>query len=104
MGMGGGFGGAGGVMGQFGAPMGGMGIDPQQAIPRGHGRRHSVNVVNKTTGPGASISYPNPYVPDGYDDGFAPPPAFAAHSRQASRADSSWRISKSSSAYSLGNP
>jgi protein SSD1 len=75
-----------------------LGLDGQpQGIPRGHGRRHSVNVVNKT-GPGVnggSISYGNPYGgQDGFDDGFNPA-SFGGHSRQASRvADSSWRISK----------
>ncbi|KAJ7908305.1 SSD1 protein [Mycena leptocephala] len=73
-----------------------LGLDGQpQGIPRGHGRRHSVNVVNKT-GPGVnggSISYGNPYGgQDGFDDGFNPA-SFGGHSRQASRvADSSWRI------------
>jgi len=70
-----------------------LGLDGQsQGVPRGHGRRHSVNVVNKAGGhPGTgSVSYGS-YVPqDGFDDGFAP--AFNGHSRQASRADSSWRI------------
>ncbi|KAF9464500.1 hypothetical protein BDZ94DRAFT_1321140 [Collybia nuda] len=72
-----------------------LGLDGQtQGIPRGHGRRHSVNVVNKAgTQPGiGSISFPNPYLgQDGFDDGFAAP-AFGGHSRQASRVDSSWRI------------
>ncbi|KAJ7638869.1 SSD1 protein [Roridomyces roridus] len=84
-------------MGQFGN-LGtlNLGLDGQaQGIPRGHGRRHSVNVVNKG-GPGAnggSISYGNPYaIPEGFDDGFNPPPPFG-HSRQPSRvADNSWRI------------
>jgi protein SSD1 len=77
-------------MGQF--SMNNAGLDGQgQNFPRGHGRRHSVNVVNK---PGTgSISYGNPYVNDGYDDGFTPV-VNGGHSRQASRADSSWRISK----------
>ncbi|PPQ94041.1 hypothetical protein CVT25_009889 [Psilocybe cyanescens] len=78
-------------MGQFGN-MGGLnlGLDGQtQGIPRGHGRRHSVNVVNKT------VSQPNigsaSY--EGFDDGFAPTvPAMGGHSRQTSRVDSSWRI------------
>jgi protein SSD1 len=85
-------------MGQFGSYAAlGAGLDGQsQNIPRGHGRRHSVNVVNKVGNqPGmGSISYPNPYAAqDGFEDGFAPP-SFGGHSRQASRADSSWRISK----------
>jgi protein SSD1 len=81
-------------MGQFG--IGNVGLDGQAQVPRGHGRRHSVNVVNKPGQPGnGSISYSNPYGPqDGFDDGFAPPPGFGGHSRQVSRADSSWRISR----------
>lgn len=83
------------AMGQFGnlGSMG-LGLDGQpQGVPRGHGRRHSVNVVNKTPGQG-SVSYGNPYAgQEGFEDGFAPPPPFGGHSRQASRADSSWRIS-----------
>ncbi|KAF7355365.1 DIS3-like exonuclease 2 [Mycena sanguinolenta] len=92
---GGAFGSAQNPLGQFGN-LGtlNLGLDGQpQGIPRGHGRRHSVNVVNKT-GPGVtagSISYGNPYGGDGFDDGFNPP-SFG-HSRQPSRvADSSWRI------------
>ncbi|KAJ7283592.1 SSD1 protein [Mycena rebaudengoi] len=83
-------------MGQFGN-LGtlNLGLDGQpQGIPRGHGRRHSVNVVNKSGSLTAgSISYGNPYAgQDGFDDGFAPA-SFGGHSRQASRvADSSWRI------------
>ncbi|RDB22631.1 Virulence protein SSD1 [Hypsizygus marmoreus] len=88
------FGGLQNPMGQFGN-IGGLniGLDGQpQGIPRGHGRRHSVNVVNKAGGQSAmgSISYGSSYA-EGFDDGFAPP-SFAAHSRQVSRADSSWRI------------
>ncbi|TEB35698.1 RNB-domain-containing protein [Coprinellus micaceus] len=85
-------------MGQFSNLGLGMGLDGQpQGIPRGHGRRHSVNVVNKSNSQGntGSISFANPF-PDGtgFEDGFQPPaPAqFGGHSRQASRADSSWRI------------
>ena len=67
-----------------------LGLDGQtQGVPLGHGRRHSVNVVNKSAsqpGPGTA-SY------DGFDDGFVGP-ALGGHSRQASRADSSWRISE----------
>ncbi len=91
-------------MGQFGnfGAMNNMGLDGQtQGIPRGHGRRHSVNVVNKGGAQG-SISYNgNSFPPqDGFDDGFAPP-AFNGHSRQASRADSSWRISKCSEVFGV---
>ncbi|EIN10370.1 RNB-domain-containing protein [Punctularia strigosozonata HHB-11173 SS5] len=78
-----------GALGPLGMPM----PNDAQGVPRGHGRRHSVNVVNKTTGPGASISYNNPFAPqDGFDDGFSAPNFAGGHSRQASRADSSWRI------------
>lgn len=95
MGAGPGFGAPQQAMGQFG--LGNLGLEPQQqGIPRGHGRRHSVNVVNKPgVQPGGSISYNgNPYA-EGYEDGFGPPAAgFNGHSRQASRADSSWRISE----------
>lgn len=87
---GGAFGGA--AMGQFGAQMPGIGADAQGGMGRGHGRRHSVNVLNKS--PGASFSYSNNFAQEGFDDGFAPPPAMTAHSRQASRADSSWRMSE----------
>ncbi|KZT20354.1 RNB-domain-containing protein [Neolentinus lepideus HHB14362 ss-1] len=72
-----------------------MGLDGQsQGVPRGHGRRHSVNVVNKSnSGQSISLGYGSPFgAQDGFDDGFAPPTGFGGHSRQASRADSSWRI------------
>lgn len=92
----GGFGGPQPTMGQFGHYSGlSVSMDGQaQGMPRGHGRRHSVNVVNKPGNTGGSISYnSNPYgqQPEGFDDGFAPP-NFGGHSRQVSRADSSWRI------------
>jgi len=82
-------------MGQFGN-LGGLNLtlDGQtQGIPRGHGRRHSVNVVNK------AVSQPNPGTVgfEGFEDGFATPAAMGGHSRQVSRADNSWRISKSTS-------
>lgn len=83
-----------GLMGQLGLGNVNLGLDGQpQGLPRGHGRRHSVNVVNKSGGqPGmGSISFNG--LPDGFEDGFAPPPGFGGHSRQASRADSSWRLS-----------
>ncbi|KAF9222020.1 RNB-domain-containing protein [Gyrodon lividus] len=70
-------------MGQF-SSMGNLGIGPDSqppGLPRGHGRRHSVNVVNKS-----STSHNS----DGFEDGFTPP--FGGHSRTASRVDSSWRI------------
>ena len=85
------------AMGQFGS-LGtlGLGLDGQpQGVPRGHGRRHSVNVV-KTPGGQGSVSYGNAYAgQEGFEDGFTSPATFGGHSRQASRADSSWRISKS---------
>jgi protein SSD1 len=83
------------AMGQFGSLGGiGLGLDGQsQSVPRGHGRRHSVNVV-KTPGAQGSVSYGNPYAgQEGFEDGFTSPTSFGGHSRQASRADSSWRIS-----------
>jgi len=88
------FGGAQNPVNQFGN-IGGLNIGlDQPGVPRGHGRRHSVNVVNKAGAQSnaGSISYGNGLPSqDSFDDGFAPP-NFAAHSRQASRADSSWRI------------
>ena len=81
-------------MGQFGNVGGGMGLDGQPAnLPRGHGRRHSVNVVNKAASQG-SVSFANPFGNDNFDDGFAGPGALGGHSRQASRADSTWRLSE----------
>ncbi|KAF9057619.1 hypothetical protein BJ165DRAFT_1335477 [Panaeolus papilionaceus] len=77
-------------MGQFGnlASLN-LGLDGQpQGVPRGHGRRHSVNVVNK------SISQPGmgSVGLDSFDDGFIPPSNMGGHSRQGSRVDASWRI------------
>jgi len=85
-------------MGQFGqfGNLGtlNMGLDGQaQGIPRGHGRRHSVNVVNKASSQN-SLGMGIGNMQDGFDDGFAAPAALGGHSRQASRADSSWRISE----------
>ena len=78
-------------MGQFANINGlNLGLDGQtQGVPLGHGRRHSVNVVNKS----ASQSGTGNASYDGIDDGFVPQPS-GGHSRQASRADSSWRISE----------
>ncbi|KAF9453085.1 RNB-domain-containing protein [Macrolepiota fuliginosa MF-IS2] len=83
-------------MGQFNNLSGLPGLDGSQTLPRGHGRRHSVNVVNKN-GPNQGNSTQGAFVfpstQDGYEDGFAPPPAFnGGHSRTVSRADSTWRI------------
>jgi protein SSD1 len=73
------------LMSQLGFGNLGVGLDGQPGVPRGHGRRHSVNVVNK------SASQSNVGVgQDGFDDGFAPPAALGGHSRQVSRADSTW--------------
>lgn len=84
-----------GLMGQLGLGNVNLGLDGQpQGLPRGHGRRHSVNVVNKSVsqpGMGSLGSFNG--LAEGFDDGFAPPPGFGGHSRQASRADSSWRLS-----------
>ena len=91
MGLGAGLGGQQNPMGQFGQ-LGnlGLGLDGQPGgIPRGHGRRHSVNVLNKTNGPqglSASIHANNL---DGFDDGFVPP---AALNNGHARNDSTWRI------------
>ncbi|KAI9508940.1 SSD1 protein [Russula earlei] len=73
------------LMSQLGLRNVGVGFDGQpQGVPRGHGRRHSVNVVNK------SASQSNVANQEGYDDGFAPPAVLGGHSRQVSRADSAW--------------
>lgn len=79
------------AMGQFGQIGNlGMGMDGQsQGVPRGHGRRHSVNVLNKTSSqPGVGF--------EGFDDGFMPPPGInpAAGGPQHNRSESAWRISK----------
>jgi protein SSD1 len=77
-----------GLMSQLGLRNLSLGLDGQpQGIPHGHGRRHSVNVVNK---PGSQSSLG--IGQDGYEDGFAPP-ALGGHSRQVSRNDSAWRLS-----------
>ncbi len=76
------------LMGQLGLRNVSLGLDGQpQGIPRGHGRRHSVNVVNKS-GSQSTVGGQ-----DGFDDGFVPPAALGGHSRQVSRADSAWRLS-----------
>lgn len=89
------FGGPQTAMGHFGS-LGamGMGLDGQPSnVPRGHGRRHSVNVLNKSSSqhtPGP-IGFTNSL--DGFDDGFVPPPGLGGNTQHA-RSDSSWRISK----------
>lgn len=90
----------GGPMGSFGGAglnnALGMGLPAEQNpnMPRGHGRRHSVNVINKSPGGGETLGQFNySYNQDGYEDGFAPP-VVGGHNRQASRSDASWRISE----------
>ncbi|KAI0053558.1 RNB-domain-containing protein [Auriscalpium vulgare] len=94
------------LMSQLGLATVNLGLDPQQqGIPRGHGRRHSVTVVNKSgsqpnlSGPGFGNQLPS----EGFDDGFAPPPGFGGHSRQASRADASWRLNGGVGGVQAGN-
>jgi len=73
------------LMSQLGLRNVNVGLDGQpQGVPRGHGRRHSVNVVNK------SASQSN-VGQDGFEDGFPPPAGLGGHSRQVSRADGAWR-------------
>ncbi|KAJ1308908.1 hypothetical protein OPQ81_004593 [Rhizoctonia solani] len=96
----------GGPMGNFGNVNlnGGLGLgmpaEQNPNAPRGHGRRHSVNVINKSPGGGETLGQFNySYDQDGYGDGFAPPPT--GHNRQASRSDASWRINGGAGA--IGN-
>jgi protein SSD1 len=77
------------IMSQLGLHNVSVGLDGQpQGVPRGHGRRHSVNVVNKSTSQ-SSVNAGQ----DGYEDSFTPAAALGGHSRQVSRADSAWRLS-----------
>lgn len=77
------------LMSQLGLRNVSVGLDGQpQGVPRGHGRRHSVNVVNKSTGQ-SNVGIGQ----DVYEDGFTAPAALGGHSRQVSRADSTWRLS-----------
>ncbi|KAH9077184.1 SSD1 protein [Lactarius deliciosus] len=86
------------LMSQLGLRNVSLGFDGQpQSIPRGHGRRHSVNVVNKS-GSQSTIGGQ-----DGFDDGFAPPTALGGHSRQVSRADSAWRLNGGVGGVQQGN-
>jgi protein SSD1 len=108
--------GMGGFPGGFGAPapiggfnMGppGLGLD-QSGVPRGHGRRHSVNVLNKnvqsTHGSQPSQQFFGGFSgADGFEDGFTPPQGAGGHSRNASRADSSWRINGGAGAIQVNN-
>ncbi|KAI0081758.1 RNB-domain-containing protein [Panus rudis PR-1116 ss-1] len=76
------------AMGQFGQGGLGMGLGSQpQGVPRGHGRRHSVNVLNKVSG---QPSLDSLFGQDGFDDGFAPPANLSGNGHN--RSDSSWRI------------
>ena len=82
------------AMGQFGSIGGmGMGLDGQpSAVPRGHGRRHSVNVLNKSSGQPSLASLGFSHSADGFDDGFIPPASLGGPGHN--RSDSSWRISE----------
>lgn len=81
------------------SPMGlgggvGLGLANQDAGGNkgSHGRRHSVNVINKAAEQGgAAAGLYNGAQNDGFDDGFMPSLP-GGHSRQVSRADSSWRM------------
>ena len=91
------------AMGQFGQ-LGnlGMGLDSQpQGIPRGHGRRHSVNVLNNKSSaqPGLGSMFPNPS--DGFEDGFVPPVGLGGS--QHARSDSTWRINGGVGGVQTGN-
>ncbi|KZV75197.1 RNB-domain-containing protein [Peniophora sp. CONT] len=78
-----------GLMGQLGLAGMGVGLDGQpQGIPRGHGRRHSVNVINKSNSQPDGFGSMSGF--DSFGDGFMPPAALGGHSRQASRADPGW--------------
>lgn len=89
-----------GPMGGFGGLGGGVGLGIAGGQDAGgnkgsHGRRHSVNVINKAAEQGgAAAGLYNGAQNDGFDDGFMPNLP-GGHSRQASRADSSWRMSTS---------
>ncbi|KAG9046712.1 hypothetical protein FS837_003821 [Tulasnella sp. UAMH 9824] len=84
-------------MGGFGGLGGGVGLGIAGGQDAGgnkgsHGRRHSVNVINKAAEQGgAAAGLYNGAQNDGFDDGFMPSLP-GGHSRQASRADSSWRM------------
>ncbi|KAG8761464.1 hypothetical protein FRC14_003877 [Serendipita sp. 396] len=82
---------------------GGMGLDQ---APKGHGRRHSVNVLNKghASQPSQFFSYSGV---DEFDENFQTPanapPVPTQHNRNASRADSSWRINGGAGAIQAAN-
>lgn len=74
----------------------GLGLGAAPGVRGQHGRRHSMNVINRNAGSiGGDISgSPNFGVSnlEGFDDGFAPAGG-GGHSRQPSRADPTWRNS-----------
>ena len=78
-----------GNAGQYISPSS-LNFDLPLALPRGHGRRHSVNVVNKGVSPGAPASFPLSH--DNFEDGFSIHGNTSNHSRHQSRSDSIWRI------------
>ncbi len=99
-------------MGQFGTNFGPLpggnfgigaaGVPPMDVsagmgggLPRGHGRRHSMNVIKNPNegGQGLSPSFGVANL-DGFDDGFQPQ-QIGGHSRQPSRADPTFRMSTS---------
>ncbi|KAI0938093.1 hypothetical protein AcW1_004821 [Taiwanofungus camphoratus] len=98
------FGGPQAAMGQFGNLSSlGMGLDGQPSgVPRGHGRRHSVNVLNKSGGQPGLGTMGFSASADGFDDGFTPPSGLGANS-QHSRTDSSWRINGGVGGIQTGN-
>ena len=83
------------AMGQFGNISSlGVSVDAQPpGVPRGHGRRHSVNVLNKSSGAPSLNAMGFSQSQDGFEDGFTPPPALGSGGHV--RTDSTWRISKS---------
>ncbi|KZT12467.1 RNB-domain-containing protein [Laetiporus sulphureus 93-53] len=90
------------AMGQFGS-LGslGMGLDGQPSgVPRGHGRRHSVNVLNKSGSQPGLGALGFSQSADGFDDGFTPP---ANVTGGHSRSDSSWRINGGVGSIQSGN-
>ena len=92
------------AMGQFGniGSSLGLGLDGQPpGVPRGHGRRHSVNVLNKSSGAPSLASMGFSQSQDGFDDGFTPPPGLSGSGHQ--RSESAWRISESINMQNLRN-
>lgn len=85
------------AMGQFGQ-LGDLGVGAGSlptGVPRGHGRRHSVNVLNKSnTQPGLGNMFASSQ--DGFDDGFIAPTGLPGNTGGHGHSDSTWRISKQS--------